>query len=262
MKRTLISVDFGEYPTLFHPYFRGAQVYDSSSSLEARVIFLDKDEGFYLKISAAGTLATEAEMTRFYASKGLSAGVVEYYTADGYDYLLTPRVLGEDCTSAQYLNDPKRLADTLGTLLRELHDTDFTGCPVPNRLETYLETVKKNYREGRYDLSYRTPEIEGFSGGEIYRFVFDNAYLLKNDTLIHGDYCLPNVMLNDWRFSGFIDLGNGGVGDRHIDLFWGAWTLRRNLKTDEYRSRFFDAYGRDRVMEHWLPVIAAAEIYG
>ncbi len=38
---------------------------------------------------------------------------------------------------------------------------------------------------------------------------------------------------------GFIDLGNGGVGDRHIDLFWGAWTLFYNLKTDRHTERFF-----------------------
>ena len=87
-------------------------------------------------------------------------------------------------------------------------------------------------------------------------------HLLRADTLIHGDYCLPNVLLKDWRFSGFIDLGNSGVADRHIDLFWGAWTLGFNLKTDAYRSRFFDAYGRDRVSEDIIRVIAAAEVFG
>ena len=90
----------------------------------------------------------------------------------------------------------------------------------------------------------------------------DGKGSLKNDTLIHGDYCLPNFLMKDWRFSGFIDLGNGGVGDRHIDLFWGAWTLNFNLGTDRYRSIFFDAYGRDRVEEDIIRVISAAEIFG
>jgi kanamycin kinase len=69
-------------------------------------------------------------------------------------------------------------------------------------------------------------------------------------------------MLNDWRFSGFIDLGQAGVGDRHIDLFWGAWTLWFNLKTDEYRERFYDAYGRDRVDPDLIRTVAAAEVFG
>ena len=90
----------------------------------------------------------------------------------------------------------------------------------------------------------------------------ENKDLMKNDTLIHGDYCLPNIMLDDWRFSGFIDLGNGGVGDKHIDLFWGAWTLNFNLKTDKYRDRFLDAYGRSDIEEEMFKVIAAAEVFG
>jgi kanamycin kinase len=69
-------------------------------------------------------------------------------------------------------------------------------------------------------------------------------------------------MLNDWKLSKFIDVDHGGVGDRHIDLFWGAWSLFFNLKTDEYRERFFDAYGRDVFEPEMLRVIAAAEVFG
>ena len=85
---------------------------------------------------------------------------------------------------------------------------------------------------------------------------------LDDRVLLHGDYCLPNIMLDDWKLSSFIDLGNGGVGDRHIDLFWGAWTLWFNLKTDKYRNRFFDAYGRDKVDVEKIKIIAAAEVFG
>ena len=82
------------------------------------------------------------------------------------------------------------------------------------------------------------------------------------EVLLHGDYCLPNIMLDNWRFSGFIDVGNGGVGDRHVDLFWGAWTLNFNLGTDKYRERFFDAYGRDKLEPDKLRTIAAFEVFG
>jgi len=69
-------------------------------------------------------------------------------------------------------------------------------------------------------------------------------------------------MLDNWRFSGFIDLGNGGVGDRHIDLYWGAWTLRFNLKTDAWCSHFLDAYGRDRIDLDIVKAIGAFEAFG
>ena len=85
---------------------------------------------------------------------------------------------------------------------------------------------------------------------------------LKNDTLLHGDYCLPNIMLDNWCFSGFIDVDQGGIGDKHMDLFWGIWSLGFNLKTNAYRDRFLDAYGRDAMEEEMLRLIAAIEVFG
>jgi kanamycin kinase len=45
-------------------------------------------------------------------------------------------------------------------------------------------------------------------------------------------------------------------------LFWGAWTLFFNLKTDQYRQRFIDCYGRDKVDDELLRVVAACEVFG
>ena len=52
------------------------------------------------------------------------------------------------------------------------------------------------------------------------------------------------------------------MGDRHIDLFWGMWSLWYNLKTDKYTDRFLDAYGRDRVETEKLRIVAAFEVFG
>ena len=73
---------------------------------------------------------------------------------------------------------------------------------------------------------------------------------------------MPNIILDNWKFSGFIDLDCAGVGDRHIDLFWGTCTLWFNLKTNQYYDRFLDAYGRDKVDEELFKVVAAAEVFG
>ena len=68
-------------------------------------------------------------------------------------------------------------------------------------------------------------------------------------------------MLDNWKFSAFIDVGNGGVGDRHIDIFWGVWTLFFNLKTNAYYDRFLDAYGWDRIEPELLRTVAAFEVF-
>lgn len=256
-----ITVNIDEYPERLHKYLRGAKLYDSSCSSNAKVIFIDKDDGYFLKIGVVADLDREYEMTRYFHSKGLAANVVEYVFDISHDYLITEKMHGDDCTAMKYLEQPKRLCDTIAERLAFLHSLDYTGCPVPNYSERYLFHAEQNYIAKRYDASL-FPDNWGYSTPEkAYAVVKSKGHLLQTDTLLHGDYCLPNIILADWLFSGFIDLDSGGVGDRHIDLFWGAWSLNFNLKTDKYRQRFFDAYGRDKVNEEVLQVIAACEVF-
>lgn len=260
MNRFPIVPDLNVVPTEFHRLLSDSAVYDSSCSPEARVYFIDRDGGYFLKSAPKGALAKEAAMVRFFHSKLLSAKVIGYTTAER-DWLLTTAIPGEDCLYPMYLDDPVRLCDTTAELLRMLHGTDFSGCPVPERTADYLNTAYRNYEAGRYDHNL-FPDNWGYaSAEEAIRVIEDNARYLKTDTLLHGDYCLPNILLNNWKFSGFIDLASGGVGDRHIDLFWGIWSLHFNLKTDRYRNRFLDAYGRNDVEEALFPVISAIEVF-
>lgn len=260
MKRTPVHADLASIPSIFHPLFQEAAVFDSSCSPAARVYFIHKGPGYYLKSGAKGSLQKEAKMTEFFHQKGLAAEALAYESLEK-DWMLTVRVPGEDCLDLQYLSDPKRLCDKTAELLRSLHDTDPAGCPV-HRTADYLATARKNYETKAYDASL-FPDNWGYSSAEeAWQVVEANGKYLKSDTLLHGDYCLPNIMMNNWNFSGFIDLDTAGLGDRHIDLFWGIWSLQFNLKTDRYRERFLDAYGREDVTEDMFPIISAFEVFG
>ena len=163
-----------------------------------------------------------------------------------------------------YLVSARPTAVNLAWALEQMAQVvrEHTGCPVPDRTGDYVATVEQNRATGQFggDLP---PDSFGFrTADEAYAVFSAGKDALRSKVLLHGDYCLPNILLQDWALSGFIDVGCGGVGDRHIDLFWGAWTLQWNLKTDQYRSRFFDAYGRDALDEPLLEVIAAAEVFG
>lgn len=262
MKKTLLTTLPNDIPERLLPLLRGAPVWDSSCSPEARVLYIEREGGLYLKSAAAGTLSREAEMTRFFHLRGMGTEVLDYFCECGKDWLLTAAVRGEDLTHEFYTSNPERLCDTLAERLRILHECSTDGCPVPDHTAEYLARAAQNYKEGNYDASL-FPDNWGYaSAEEAWSVLEKNGHLLERNTLLHGDYCLPNVMYNGWDFSAFIDVGNGGIGDRHVDLFWGAWTLSFNLHTDAYRDRFFNAYGRDRVDEEKLRIIAAAEVFG
>ncbi len=261
MKKTLLNQIPSEMPQDIRHFVSGANIYDSSCSPEARVYFIDKGNGYYLKCSGRGNLEREAGMTKYFYSKELGAEVLEYISDDS-DWLLTTAVIGEDCTHERYLMNPKRLCDTIAYELRKLHETDYTNCPVTDRMTEYLTTAEKNYRTGNYDISHFPDSFGYCSANEAYAVLTAEKEALRSKVLLHGDYCLPNIILDNWKFSGFIDVGNGGVGDRHIDIFWGAWTLWFNLKTNKYCERFLDAYGRDKADESMLKIVAAAEVFG
>lgn len=262
MKKTKLTAFPNDIPERLHPVLQGADVWDSSCSPEARVLFVEKEGGLYLKSAAAGTLAREAEMTRFFHSRKMGTEVLDYFGEGGKDWLLTVAVKGEDLTHDFYTSDPKRLCDTLAERLRMLHECPTQGCPVSDHTSEYLARAAQNHKDGKYDASL-FPDNWGYASVEEAWDVLEReGHLLEHNTLLHGDYCLPNVMYDGWEFASFIDVGNGGIGDRHVDLFWGAWTLSFNLHTDAYRNRFLDAYGRDLVNEDMLRIVAAAEVFG
>ena len=260
MKKTKID-NIPDAPQEFRGYLNGTEVFDSSCSPDARVYYIKNNVGLYLKTAAKGTLQREALMTDYFHKKGVGAEVLGY-VSDDKDWLLTAAVIGEDCVHEMYLSDPRRLCDTLAGTLRELHEAKHSDCPVKDRVTEYIILAEENYKTGNYDKSH-FPDSFGYRSAEdAYKVLQEGKGALKNEVLIHGDYCLPNIMLDNWRLSGFIDVGNGGVGDRHIDLFWGTWTLWFNLHTNDYYNRFLDAYGRDKVDENILKTVAAAEVFG
>lgn len=71
----------------------------------------------------------------------------------------------------------------------------------------------------------------------------------EGDVLVHGDACLPNFIFKDsGTFSGYIDLGDMGVGDVEVDLSAAVWSLQYNLGPG-YGLTFLQAYGRTSATE-------------
>ena len=261
MERIPTKLDMGTVPSVFHHMVRGAKVFDCSSSPNAKVYYLQKGGGYYLKIAPQGSLKVEADMTTFFYEHQLGPEVF-FYLCHDKDWLLTRAAQGQTCIEQRYLDNPQRLCEVTATLLRRLHELNTEECPVQNRTETYLASLDKNLHTVSDFHTTLPPSFGIHSQEEARAIALAGKANLKTDTLIHGDYCLPNILLDRWHFDAFIDVGGGGVGDKHIDLFWGIWSLGYNLKTWDFTDRFLDAYGREAVDEELLRIVAACECFG
>ena len=177
----------------------------------------------YLKIAPSGTLSRAAAAQEYFHRKGLSAPLIDYVQEAERDWLLVRAVPGRYACDKSLMSEPERLARRLGETVRMLHEQDASDCPLIDANARALSAFEKECG---------LP----FAG---------DLSILKADALIHGDMCLPNIFFDDFRFAGFIDLGDAGLGDRHFDLYWAMWSLAYNLNVPAYNEIFMDAYGRD-----------------
>ena len=205
-------------------------------------------EGLFLKKAPKGSLQNAALMQRFLSPFRLAPETVAYVSEDE-DWLLSAKAEGESGISPRFLSDPARLAAEMGLAARTFHETPVSGCPVGPLSGRLRENFDRSARENPVFQAYIGNYLGVQSAEEAVREVARLNIPLSDDTVIHGDMCLPNFMFSDFRFTCMIDVGDGGLGDRNYDLFWALWSMNYNFHTDRYKDVFLDAYGRDRADE-------------
>ena len=70
---------------------------------------------------------------------------------------------------------------------------------------------------------------DGFSSPEELLTWLEDNRPKEDIVLTHGDFCLPNVFIDEDKISGFIDLGKMGPADRWQDLAVVLRSLRHNF---------------------------------
>ena len=224
MQKTVTKINSSDFPQELHYLFAGATMYDSSSHPTMTTLY--STHGYYIKYAGKGSLKKDAELGKLFEEIGMGVEVVHYISEDK-DYLVTREAKGEDAIAPQYLANPEKLCEALAEAMKYLHSRPIENVPVSLCMDIYAT-------------------------GE-------NAGKLKQDTFIHGDFCLPNIILDNWKFSTFIDTGLAGVGDKHIDLYWVLWSLNYNLKTDKYTDYFLTQYGKENVDMELLKLVKQVE---
>lgn len=203
---------------------------------------------FYLKCQAlydtpgSETLLTESSVMNWLSNFPLPVPrVIEYAESDGVEYLLVTALSGQSACDYTF---GAQVATTYGRALRMFHDTLIVeDCPFDRRRETLIGMCRQRVESQLVDESDFDPERQGLSAREVLSQIEREAPWHEDLVVSHGDYCLPNVLLNpDLSLSGFIDLGRLGVSDRHRDLALAARSLSRNFGV-EYLGAFYDSYG-------------------
>lgn len=209
------------------------------------------DTTWVLKVQVADDLETslvgEADRARWLAGHLPVPEVIASGTDGEQEWLVTTALGGSDATRPEHQMDVERLVRTLGEGLRTFHDGATVGdCPFDATTPVALERARARMEAGRVDETDFEPLYLGMSSRELFQLVVDSVPAGGDDLVVlHGDYCVPNVILEDGVVSGYVDLGRVGVGDRHLDLGIAARSIANNFGGHGV-GPFLDAYGIDQ----------------
>lgn len=179
-----------------------------------------------------------------WASKHLPVpALLDHGSEGGFDWMVTRGLPGRPAVDPDLMADPQRLVPILAEGLRRFHEAPAADCPFEFRAGPALEHARARAEAGVIDPEEDLHEEHRHLGveealGELQRLFPDDEDLV----VCHGDYCLPNVLVEGDRAVGFVDLGELGVADRWWDVAVGAWSCTWNLGPG-FEGLFYRVYG-------------------
>lgn len=168
--------------------------------------------------------------------------VVDFGTDEGVDWLLMDALPGVDASKCK--EDQEAIVRALGEGLRRFHEVGpVDACPFDFSLDPALAHCKARIDAG-------VEEWEGlhddFKPEHTPQTALEELFATRPSSedlvVCHGDYCFPNMLIEDGVVTGYIDLGELGVADRWWDIAVGAWSVTWNVDP-KWEPVFYEAYG-------------------
>jgi kanamycin kinase len=157
--------------------------------------------------------------------------------------LLTEALPGRDATDPVWRGDLPGLVRALGRGLRSFHEAvGEEWCPFRFDIARALEHVARRVRTDDIDPAGFHREHAAFTPAAALAELEATAPAAEDLVVCHGDYCAPNMLLEDGVVTGYVDVGELGVADRWWDVTVGAWSAGWNFG-EALEPLFYEAYG-------------------
>ncbi len=192
--------------------------------------FKVQDKGLYLKISnRRGELAQEAYMLNWLAGKLNVPEVIVYEKSDEEEFLLITELKGIMGYDTYFKDKRELLIDIVIEGLALLQEVK--GCTVIRDTDYLIKAAGERVKSNRVKAQYFEKEYASYTPEKLYEKLLYSAPRDFLPVFSHGDYCLPNIIIDGSRL-GFIDLSTAGVSDKYNDIGICARSLRYNFGID------------------------------
>ena len=205
---------------------------------------LHSGEPVYLKVGSGysgNELNREAERLEWLKGNPIAPQLLEFWEDDGRSHLLISEIRGQALHEMSGLREIQ-VVTILAKALRMIHELPVDSCPFTNTLAYEIEEIEGFTKENRIDVALFSENNEGQTPEDILNRLNKMKERLKEDIVTHGDFCLPNVLVESDDVSGVVDWSKCGVADCHRDFSALDGSIKRNLG-EKYIAEFYDAYG-------------------
>lgn len=205
--------------------------------------YLHSGEPVYLKVGSGYSgdeLKREAERLEWLKGNPIAPQLLEFWEIEGYSHLLILEIRGKALHEVSNLNEIQ-IVEIIAKALRMIHDLPAASCPFKNTLRYEIKEIEGFTRDGRLDVTQFSIN-NGKKPEEVIEILNKMKERFSEDTVTHGDFCLPNILVESNDVAGVVDWGKCGVADRHRDFSALDGSIKRNLG-EKYILEFYNAYG-------------------
>ncbi len=189
---------------------------------QSRVFHLKSPEqNCYLKIaprSFVNSLLREKLKLDWLNNKLPVPEVLLFSEDENTDYLLLSEISGVDASSDLLKDDIPQTIEQLAKGLQMIHSLPVEDCPFDARLDYKIELAEKRMLNNLVDESDFDEERQGRSPKDLFQELVATKPADEVLVFTHGDYCVPNVIIENNKSSGFVDWESAGVADRFQDI--------------------------------------------
>lgn len=203
----------------------------------------------YLKMQGNGfieRLSDEKERMEWIDERLPVPRVLFYGEDDSKEYLLMTEVKGVNAADPAHAACLPTMLESIGEKLRTIHRIPIATCPFDQTLDRKIEKAKNRVDSGQVDEDDFDEERIGRKASELYDDLISKRPLHEELVFTHGDFCLPNVLIENSEVSGFIDWGRAGIADKYQDLSLAIRSISSNFGK-EFVPFFLSGYGEAEV---------------
>lgn len=231
------------------------------SSIEKNTIGFSASDVFILKLkngeeavlktqtlSSRNNLKDEYERIKWLQGKANVPKIYYYKEVNNTKYLLMEKKNGLPIYKT---ND---FGYKIGKILKDFHNIDIKDCPfIQNSIE---ELYNKTINNIDIILPQIKEDYPDMSKEDIILFLKEN--IPQDKVLVHGDYSLPNILIDEQNTISLIDLGEVSISSKYFDFFYLKKSLIRNKKIEELDS-ILNGYGIDKLDENYMKWISIVD---